>query len=280
MLRTLLVDDEAPARNRLGRLLQPFADAGRVRVVGEAADGVEALERLEQEDVDLLLLDIQMPGLDGFDVLDRLPPKHRPVVVFTTAHDAYALRAFEASAVDYLLKPIREDRLAAAVERAEKLTDGARRDGDDRLGELLEYLDRQAVQKPSPEPTDYLKQLSIPGADRLTIVSTDQLLAAEVEEGITRLYVLNDTPVAPPSGVTARTPPVGRHIVSHTLDALERRLDPERFMRVHRSSIVQLDHIREMIQWFSGRYKLVLTGGHEVIASRSRSKELRDRLSL
>ncbi|MEP0547982.1 MAG: LytTR family DNA-binding domain-containing protein [Rhodothermales bacterium] len=280
MLRTLLVDDEAPARSRLARLLQPFVDAGRVRIVGEAADGVEALDLLGDEDVDLLLLDIQMPGLDGFDVLDRLPPERRPVVVFTTAHDAYALRAFEASAVDYLLKPIREDRLAAAVERAEKLTDGARRDGDDRLGELLEYLDRQAVQKPAPEPADYLKQLSIPGADRLTIVSVDQLLAAEVEEGITRLYVLNDAPSGPPGTTPGRTPQVGRHIVSHTLDALERRLDPERFMRVHRSSIVQLDHIREMIQWFSGRYKLVLTGGHEVIASRSRSKELRDRLSL
>ncbi len=276
MLNTLIVDDEAPARSRLARMLQPFVEEGRIRIVGEAGDGVEALERLEGEDVDLLLLDIQMPGLDGFDVLDRLPPERRPVVVFTTAHDAYALRAFEASAVDYLLKPVREDRLALAVERAEKLTDGARRAGDDRLGELLEYLDRQAVQKPNPEPADYLKQLSIPGSDRLTIVSVDQLLAAEVEEGITRLYVLN----AAPSGPPGRPSQVGRHIVSHTLDALERRLDPERFMRVHRSSIVQLDHIREMIQWFSGRYKLVLTGGHEVIASRSRSKELRDKLSL
>src|SRR5690606_30290177 len=158
-----------------------------------------ALEKLEAEDVDLLLLDIQMPGLDGFDVLDRLPPERRPVVVFTTAHDAYALRAFEASAVDYLLKPVREDRLALAVERAERLSDGARRAGDDRLGELLEYLDRQAVAKPEPDAGhDYLRQLSIPGTDRLTIVSVDQLLAADVEEGITRLYVLSDAPGGPP----------------------------------------------------------------------------------
>jgi two-component system LytT family response regulator len=276
MLNTLIVDDEAPARSRLARLLQPFVDDERVELVGEAADGVEALETLEEEDIDLLLLDIQMPGLSGFDVLDRLPPERRPVVVFTTAHDAYALRAFEASAVDYLLKPIREDRLAASIERAEKLSEAARGAGDDRLGELLEYLDRQAVQRPAPkEGTDYLKQLSLPGNDRLTIVSVDQLLAAEIEEGITRLYVLHD----PAPGQPAK-PHVGRHIVSHTLDALEQRLNPEHFMRVHRSSIVQLDHIREMIQWFSGRYKLVLTGGHEVIASRSRSKELRDRLSL
>ena len=273
MLKTLIVDDEAPARSRLTRLLQPFVDAGRLALVGEAVDGVEALETLEAEDVDLVLLDIQMPGLDGFDVLDRLGPDRRPVVVFTTAHDEYALQAFEASAVDYLLKPIREDRLAAAVERAERLTDAARGDGDDRLADLLEYLDRQAVtKKPADAPADYLKQLSIPGADRLLIVPVEQLLSAEVEDGITRLYVLQDTP--------GRAPQVTRHIVSHTLDALERRLDPDDFMRVHRSAIVQLGHIREMIQWFSGRYKLALAGGHEVIASRSRSKELRDKLSL
>lgn len=273
MLRTLIVDDEAPARSRLARMLQPFAEAGRVEIAGEAADGVEALEMLGNEPVDLLLLDIQMPGLSGFDVLDRLGPEHRPAVVFTTAHDEFALQAFEASAVDYLLKPIREDRLAAAVERAEKLTAAARRDDDHRLADLLEYLDRQAVSKTPPdEPADYLQQLSIPGADRLTIVPVEHLLSAEVEDGITRLYVLHDAPGRPPQ--------VGRHIVSHTLDALERRLDPSRFIRVHRSAIVQMQHIREMVQWFSGRYKLVLTGGHEVIASRSRSKELRDRLSL
>jgi two-component system LytT family response regulator len=278
MLNILIVDDEAPARSRLTRLLQPFVEDDRVEIVGEATDGVEALERLEDEDVDLLLLDIQMPGLSGFDVLDRLPPEHRPIVVFTTAHDAYALRAFEASAVDYLLKPIREDRLAAAIERAEKLRGTGRSASDDRLAELLEYLDRQAVSEPPQrEKTDYLKQLSIPGNDRLTIVSVDQLLAAEIEEGITRLYVMHAPAVGAP---TDRKPEIGRHIVSHTLDALEQRLDPADFMRVHRSSIVQLSHIREMIQWFSGRYKLVLTGGHEVIASRSRSKELRDRLSL
>lgn len=275
MLRTLIVDDEAPARRRLARLLQPLADEGRVEVVGEAADGVEALEVMGAQDVDLLLLDIQMPGLSGFDVLDRIGPERRPVVVFTTAHDEFALRAFEASAVDYLLKPIREDRLAAAVERAERLAERPRL-ADDRLADLLEFLDRQAGAKPSAEPGDYLKQLSIPGADRLVIVPVERLLSAEVEDGITRLYVLHEAPGAPPNLPTN----VGRHIVSHTLDALEQRLDPEQFMRVHRSSIVQVGHIREMIQWFSGRYKLVLTGGHEVIASRSRSKELRDRLSL
>ncbi len=267
MLQTLIVDDEVPARRRLARLLKPFEDDGRLEVVGEAADGVEALERIEAGGVDLVLLDIQMPGLDGFDVLDRLSPEHRPVVVFTTAHDEHALQAFEASAVDYLLKPVQQERLALALERAEKLAGSERR--DERLGELLDYLDRQPA---APAPSgDYLQQLSIPGSDRLVIVPVERLVSAEVEDGITRLYVL-------PDAAGPATP--SRHIVSHTLDALERRLDPAAFVRVHRSAIVQLGQIREMIPWFSGRYKLVLVGGHEVIASRSRSRELRDRLSL
>jgi two-component system LytT family response regulator len=277
MLRTLLADDEAPARQRLRRLLDPLVEAGRVSVVGEAADGVEALAVLEEEPVDLLFLDIQMPELDGFAVLDRLPPTNRPAVVFTTAYDQYALRAFDANAVDYLLKPIEEARLEEAVRRVE-----GRRDGDgagrhamqERLAELLEYLDRQSFEAaPLPDGRhEYLRQLSVPGKDRLLVVPVEDLLAAEVQDGITRLFVLTNAPGTAPTAT--------RHIVSYTLDALEQRLDPEAFMRVHRSALVQLRHIREMISWFSGRYKLVLTGGHEVVASRARSKELKDRLSL
>lgn len=283
MLRTLIVDDEAPARQRLRRLLEPLVEQHRLRVVGEAGDGVEALAVLEDEPVDLLFLDVQMPELGGFDVLDRLPLSNRPSVVFTTAYDQYALRAFEANAVDYLLKPIEEARLEEAVRRVE-----ARRDGDgsgrlamqERLAELLEYLDRQSFEaEPAPGPApeagernEYLRQLSVPGKDRLLVIPVEDLLAAEVQDGITRLFVLTQAP--------GTTPAVTRHIVSYTLDALEQRLDPEAFMRVHRSALVQLRHIREMISWFSGRYKLVLTGGHEVVASRARSKELKDRLSL
>ena len=275
MLHTLIVDDEAPARHRLARMLQPFVEAGRLRIVGEAGDGVEALELLGRRDVDLLLLDIQMPGLNGFDVLDRLGPERRPVVVFTTAHDAYALQAFEASAVDYLLKPIRSDRLALPVERAERLTEHARRDGDDRLADLLEYLDRQATPKAPPEePADYLRQLSIPSADRLLIVPVEHLLSAEVEDGITRLYVLHDTPERPPTA----PPKVGRHIVSHTLDALERRLDPAAFMRVHRSTIVRIDLVETLLRSEGSDYHVQLRGGTRLRVSRSRREALEQRL--
>lgn len=270
MLRTLIVDDEAPARSRLRRMLTPYADSGRLELLGEAVDGVDALEVLGQHKVDLLLLDIQMPGLNGFDVLDRLMPGGRPVVIFVTAFDSYALKAFESAAVDYLLKPVSDERLSAAIARAERLA--GHDEQDDRLAELLEFLDRQPGNGNGrrEQGGEYLRQLSIPGPDRFSIVATDRLIAAEVEDGLTRLFVLQEGE-GPPRLV--------RHSITQPLDALERRLDPAVFMRVHRSAIVQVAHIREMISWFSGRYKLVLTGGHEVIASRTRSKELRDRLS-
>ena len=274
-LRTLLVDDEAPARKRLQKLLLPFVEEERIELVGEAADGVEALRILEEEEVDLLFLDVQMPELSGFDVLDRLPPGNRPAVVFVTAFDEYAVQAFQANAADYLLKPIGEGRIAESIARIEeRFSRGdAQTSRENRLAELLEYLDRQSIGAHSPSAKqDYVQQLSIPGKDRMIILPVSDLLSAEVQDGITRLYTLVQSPGHPPK--------VSRHIVSYTLEALTHRLDPEAFVRVHRSAIVQVQHIREMISWFSGRYKLVLSGGHEVIASRARSKELRDRLSL
>jgi two-component system, LytTR family, response regulator len=269
MLRTIIVDDEAPARSRLRRLLAPFAESGKVELVAEAGDGVEALELLQERPVDLLLLDIQMPGMSGFDVLDRMPPTNRPVVIFVTAYDQYAVRAFEAAAVDYLLKPIAGDRLALALDRAERLS-GSKGEIERRLADLLDILDR----RPAVSPTDngFLRQISIPGADRLTVVPIAQVLSAEVEDGLTRIFVLHEQ--------IGQAPRVSRHTITQPLDALERRLDPDEFMRVHRSALIQLNHVHELVSWFSGRYKVVLTGGHEVIASRARSKDLRDRMSL
>ena len=264
MLHVLIADDEAPARSRLRRLLEPLRSAGRIGPPAEAADGVEALEKLSAGDVDLAFLDVRMPGLDGFDVLDRLPPEAHPAVVFTTAYDEYAIRAFEANAVDYLLKPVEAERLETAVERAEKRAG----DPSDRIASLLDTLDDEAsgAAEPAREP---IQQLSVPARDRLVVVAADDILAAEVSDGITNLYV------RPARGETT-----DRHIVPFTLDALEGRLDPRAFMRVHRSAIVQVSRIREMIPWFSGRYKLVLDGGQEVVASRARSRELKERLAL
>ncbi|WP_456427994.1 LytR/AlgR family response regulator transcription factor [Rhodocaloribacter sp.] len=277
MLHVLIVDDETPARRRLIRLLKPMEETGRLRIVGEASDGVEALERMKETPVDLLFLDIQMPEMNGFDVVERLAPERRPVVVFTTAYDEYALRAFEANAVDYLLKPISRERLEEAVARAERAAGRpeARQAGDERIERLLDWVEAQASSRTPAEPAsgEYIHQLSIPYRDRILIVPVERLVSAEISEGIARLYVLDE-----PAGMGK--PRLRQHIVSYTLDQLEAHLDPNRFMRVHRSALVQYDHIRELIPWFSGRYKLLLTGDHEVIASRERSKMLKERLMM
>ena len=262
MLHVLIADDEAPARSRLRRLLAPMAENGSLGPIDEAEDGVDALDKLAGGDYDLVFLDVRMPGMDGFDVIDRLDAEARPAVVFTTAYDEYAIQAFEANAVDYLLKPIEAERLAQAVDRAQKRA----HDGEDRLAHLLETLDADAS-KPRDPSAEPIRQLSIPARDRLIVVQAEDILAAEVSDGITNLFVQD--------GMETR-----RHIVPFTLDSLESRLDPRSFMRVHRSVIVHVGRIREMIPWFSGRYKLVLSGGHEVVASRARSRELKDRLAL
>jgi len=274
MLNVLIVDDEAPARKRLQKLLAEKSIAKELSGVVEAADGIEALEKLSEGSFDVVFLDIQMPGMDGFEVLDRVNPENRPVVVFTTAFDEYAIRAFEANAVDYLLKPVPSDRLREAVERVKAIKSEDAPE-DDRLGRLLEWVDSQALDK-APESSStgsYLEQLSIPYRDRILIIPIDQVVSVEIAEGITRVYILEEDPTGP-------RPRLRQHIVNYTLDQLGSMLDPNSFMRVHRSAIVRFGHIKELIPWFSGRYKLALTGGHEVIASRERSKIVKEKLMI
>ncbi len=276
MLRVFIADDEAPARNRLRRLMESLESSGRVSIVGEAGDGVETVEKLTANPCDLVFLDIRMPGLDGFDVLEQLPPERRPIVAFTTAYDEYALRAFRANAVDYVLKPVTKERLEEAVGRAERLASvpADRAVDEEKLGRLLDWIDEQAESgAQSGDESTYVKQLSIPYRDRILVTPVENIISIEISEGITRLYVLEEQDNAP-------RPKLRQHIVGYTLDQLTSMLNPEAFTRVHRSAIVQFTHIKELIPWFSGRYKLVLTSGHEVIASRERSKLLKERLNI
>lgn len=291
MLRTLIVDDEAPARQRLERLLEPLAEAGRVETAGTAADGVEALQAIrEPPGVDLLLLDIRMPEMSGFDLLGELAPEERPAVIFTTAYDRYALRAFEENAADYLLKPIKEDRLDEAVARVERRREEQPSLSGERLEELLDWVDAQqetaseangeTSAEAGKEEDDYARQISVSLHDRIRLIPTDQVVAVEIHEGITRLF--EQEPGGNGTGADEATGEddggLRQHIIDYTLDTLEESLDPEEFMRVHRSAIVRIDRIEELVPWRSGRYKLLLTGGHEVVASRDRSRRLRERL--
>jgi len=275
-LNALIVDDEPPARKRLKKLLQPLISEGAISLVGEAVDGIDALEKIRSMDVDIAFLDIQMPELNGFEVLEQLDPGSRPIVIFTTAYDAYALRAFDANAVDYLLKPISKERLAEAVRRARRIQIAQEDSGgiDEKLKKLIEWVaahDEFEHSEDELEPKEYIRQLSVPYRDRILLIPINQVISAEINEGITRIFVLEGED---------RQKRLRQHVVNYTLDQLESNLPPDRFMRVHRSAIVQLDHIQELIPWFSGRYKLLLPGEHEVIASRERSKQLKDTLMI
>ncbi len=242
-MRTLIVDDEAPARERLKRLL---ADTEGVELIGEAEDGVQAVEMIEREKPDLVLLDIQMPGLDGFGVIEALADP--PPVIFVTAYDEYAIRAFEVNALDYLLKPFSRGRLEKAFCRAQEAQVEEQYFAT-RLGPLLESLTAQGC---------YLTRLAVRDRDRIRVLDVGEVdwIGVEWEQVIVHI------------GDEA-------YPIRRTLAELEARLDPARFFRAHRSAIVNLDRVKEVLPWFKGSHKLRLTTGAEVELSRAQARALR-----
>jgi two-component system, LytTR family, response regulator len=259
-LRVLVVDDEALARARTRRLLD---EVGGAIVVGEAGSVDEAERVARATAPEVVLLDIQMPGEDGFALLPRLAAGQatRPAIVFVTAFDHYAVRAFEAQAVDYLLKPFRKERLAAALARARR--DLARPEElSRRLAELLATVGMNAVATGGAHE---------PPLDRLTVRVGARQLILRAEEVL--WFGAEDKLVF---AATAKH----RHYVNFTLDELERRLDPARFTRVHRSAIVNLDHAAGLRPGFAGTWTLTLgdEGRTEVPVARARARALRRRL--
>lgn len=243
-MRILVVDDEAPARQRLKRLL---ADIEGVELIGEAEDGPQAVELIEREQPDLVLLDIQMPGLDGFGVIEAL--EEPPPIVFVTAYDEYAIRAFEVNALDYLLKPFSRERLAKAIRRAQEAL-AEEQDFAARLGPLLESLSDQG---------QYMNRLAVRDRARIRVLDVGEVdwIGIEHEQVIVH--------------VGERAYPIRR-----TLSELETRLDPANFFRAQRAAIVNLDRVKEVIPWFKGSHKLRLTTGAEVDLSRARARVLRE----
>jgi two-component system LytT family response regulator len=249
-LRVVIVDDEPLARARARRLLD---QVGGVTIVGEAGSAAQARPLIDEQKPDLLLLDIQMPGGDGFELLKVLDS--RPAVVFMTAFDHYAVRAFEENAVDYLLKPFRRERLAESLERVrQELT--RPEDLSRRLSELLSGLERGTH-------SDHLERFTVRVGQRQLILRADEVLWFGAEEKLVFAATAND-----------------RHYVNFTLDQLERKLDPRRFARVHRSAIVNLDHAAALRPGFAGTYRLQLKdeARSEVPVSRARARLLRERL--
>ncbi len=252
-LRALVVDDEQLARDELCFLLESVPG---VEVVGQAANGIEAVELVERLSPELLFLDIQMPGLDGFQVVRELMGRAQvPQFIFVTAYDRYAIKAFEVNAVDYLLKPVEKARLKDAISRI-RSRDAEANPIKSQLERLLGALEREST----------LKQLVVKIGDRFLLVDARDVIYATVEDGVVTL-------------VTDRV--TGTSNV-RTLEELSSSLDPASFWRVHRSYIVNLHRIKEVIPWFNRTVQLKMTdrAETEIPVSRSQTRKLKHHLNL
>ncbi|WNG50946.1 response regulator transcription factor [Archangium minus] len=254
-IRTLVVDDEPLAREGLRLLL---ASDPEISVVGEAGNGPEAVRLIREQRPDLVLLDVQMPELNGFEVLAHLGPGEVPAVIFVTAYDRYALRAFDIHALDYLLKPFRDDRFHDAVGRAKAQIRLARMsDLSQRLMSVLStYGERDVTPPPTPAPTTapepWLRRLAIRDTGRVVFLDVDEIEYIEAADYYVQIH----------AGGKA-------YLHRETMQSLEARLDPERFMRIHRSAIVNSRRIRELRSEGRRDLVVVLMGGAELRVARS-----------
>src|SRR5262245_9872644 len=250
-MRVVIVDDEPLARR--GVRARPAA-APDMRVVAECATGGEALSTIRTLAPDLIFLDIQMPDLNGFDVLRRLPARKMPLVVFLTAYDQYALEAFEAQALDYLLKPIDDARFMRALERARILNASHRLpEIESRIRALLENL-----QETGSRPR-YRTHMTVKTGRRVTIVNVMEIDWVSAAGDYVTLHVGERN-----------------YLVRKTISSLERDLDPERFLRIHRSTIVQTSRIAELVTLETGEFLVRLRNGAELKTSRGYSKRLEE----
>ncbi|HZR84916.1 MAG TPA: LytTR family DNA-binding domain-containing protein [Candidatus Binatia bacterium] len=247
MIRTVVVDDEQLARDRVKSFLKKIPD---VQLVGEAGDGTAAIELIETQQPDLVVLDVQMPGVDGFSVLRGL--KEPPHVIFATAFDEYAIKAFEVEALDYLLKPFSQARLSEAVGRVrQRIDDGRARS------------DPAAIARAAEPRRAYALQIPVHTARKILVLSVKEILWFSVESRLVYAHV------------------DGRaYMTNFTLRELEERLDPQVFFRAHKSRLVNLEQVKEIARWFGGRYRLVMKDSQssQVELSRVQARELRARL--
>jgi two-component system, LytTR family, response regulator len=247
-IRTLIVDDEPLAREWVRNGLQDEPD---VEVIGECGDGFEAVRTIAAEKPDLVLLDVQMPGLDGFGVLASVDPEKLPAVVFVTAFDRYALKAFEAHAVDYLMKPFSGERLHQAVERARAAIDrSASKDLKTQLRALLDDIERER---------QYPEWLLIKKDDRSVFLRVEDIDWIESSRNNVRLHVGKEV-----------------YVYHETTSGIEARLDPKHFFRIHRSTIVHIERIRDMHPWFNGDYAVTLKDGTRLTLSSTYRERLKD----
>ncbi|MGH9579376.1 MAG: LytR/AlgR family response regulator transcription factor [Terriglobales bacterium] len=251
-IRALIVDDEPLARERIRSLLQSEPD---VQVAGECADGRKALAAIRKQAPDLLFLDVQMPELDGFGVLKALGAEHMPAVIFVTAYDQYALKAFDAHALDYLLKPFDRERFHRALQRARGHLKRDRTEAlSEQLQSLIEYLKvdpKCAALNGGNSGSATPDRLVVKSGGRVFFLKTSEVDWVEAAGNYARLHVAKDS-----------------HLLRETMSGLESRLDASRFLRIHRSTIVNVERIKELQPWFHGDYVVILHDGTRLTLSR------------
>src|SRR6185503_16068948 len=258
-IRTLIVDDEPLGRRNLRVLLEKDP---QIEIVEECRNGREAVKAINTLSPDLIFLDIQMPEWDGFDVLARVDPERIHAIIFVTAFDQYALKAFEVHALDYLLKPFDDERFAYALRRAKSQIEA--REINRVSKRLLTLLEERENQRESATPEkNYLTRVMVKGTGRVVLLKVDEIDFIEADGNYAKLHV-------------------GRkaHLLREKMHDLEGRLDPAKFVRIHRSIIVNLDRIKEMHPHFNGDYIVVLDDGRQLRLSRTRRENLEAKLKI
>lgn len=240
-IRTLIVDDEPLARDRVKRFLR---DESNIEITGECGNGIEAIDTIREQKPDLVFLDIQMPEKNGFEVIRSLNGKHLPTIIFVTAYDQYALQAFDVHALDYLLKPFNRERIHRAVSRAREHIEHLRMGNlDERLASLISDL---------RDEKKYLERLVVKSVGRVFFLKTDEIDWIEAAGNYVKLHVGRES-----------------HMIRETMNGIETKLDPDKFLRIHRSTVVNIDRIKELHPMFSGDYAVILRNGTELALSRN-----------
>lgn len=251
-IRTVIIDDEPIARRNLRALLERDAD---VEIVGEAGSGLEAIRLVQAKSPDLIFLDIQMPEMNGFEALERIGADSVPAIIFVTAFDQYALRAFEVHALDYLLKPFDDSRFEAALARAK--TQIEQREAKELSKKLFALLEDHAQVSDEPKEAHYQSEFMIKSASRVFFLKADEIDWIEAADYYVRLRAGSQS-----------------HMLRETMEKLEAKLDPQKFMRIHRSTIINLDRIKKIEARPGGDYAVILRDGTNLKLSRSRRDQI------
>jgi two-component system LytT family response regulator len=244
--KVLIIDDEALARRRLQLML---SKTPALEVIGECANGEEAVAAILNSSPDLIFLDVQMPEMDGFEVLEAISRESMPAVIFVTAYDRYALKAFEVHAVDYLLKPFSRDRLEQALSRAVAALEN--RVTKDLNRSILALLDKLKEDNP------YAKRLLVKVHGRVHLLPVSDIEWIEADNYYARIHLGQDS-----------------FLIRESLNHLQKRLDPRQFLRIHRSSIINVRYIKELQSWFHGEYLAILKNGTKLHISRNFQKDV------